>query len=278
MTVFIMVSVYLGLFGIDPQKNTGSFLAYLAYAVSVLATMGFGYLINDYYDVETDKINKPGKNPFEKYPSFPAATGLGGLVSASIVIPFCASLLGQLPSACIWINFAALALLYAYAHAGKSSVLWGNFLVAALTVWLFVGIYFACGDARFKSPALYMRLFWMYAFFSFSLTVTREIVKDAEDHEGDLKSGVMTLATRYGTAVSKRWAWGTLLPMPLLLVGMAYLVYEDSFRKSTALGILAVYGIFTLFILWYSREKAGFRRTSLALKIYMILGILSMWL
>lgn len=279
MTLFIMLSVRMRVFGMAIRGHEPAFAGYLLYAVSVLAAMAFGYLVNDYFDVETDKINKPGKNIFENHPPLWGTAYMVSFALAAVVLPYCEFVTGHLPYACVWINAAALVLLYAYARNGKSTVLWGNLLIAGLTLLLFLGIYLACGLYGRGTDRPGITLFRVYAFFSFVLTLAREIVKDAEDTEGDLRSGIITLATRRGVHASRHWALAAVWPIPLLLAGVSlYLFNEGQFIRAVAFAVLAVYGIFTLFILWQSHDKAGFKRTSLALKIYMILGITSMWL
>lgn len=277
MTAFIMLSVRVGLF----EMGTGGpdFVWYLVYTVSVMAVMAFGYLVNDYFDVETDKINKPGKNLFETHTPSSGTAYMVSFAVAAVLLPYCAFVTGYLPYAGVWINAGALLLLFVYARKGKSSVLWGNLLIASLTLLLFRGTYLACASVPADTRMPQVELLCAYALLSYVLTFVREVVKDAEDREGDLQSGIVTLATRFGTRVSRIWAWTALLPVPFLLTDIAvYLFLNKQSVRGLAFAILAVYGIFTLFILWQSHDKAGFKRTSSALKIYMLLGITSMWL
>lgn len=274
----ILVSVRIGLFGIAPAENRLDFLYYLAYTVSVLCTMAFGYLINDLYDVETDRINKPGKNIFETGSGPGAATLIAIPATAAVAIPFGLCLVSRLPGLCIWINFAALCILHLYARKGKGTVLWGNFLVAFLSLLLFVAAYIANAGLSAGVPADALPLFWVYAFFSFALTAVREIVKDAQDVEGDRQSGIVTLATRYGLSASRRWALGISAPLPVLLAATAFWLYPRNERAGIAFAVLAITGIFTLFKVWQSNRPAQSGLTSLWLKLYMALGIMSMWI
>lgn len=277
MTVFIMVSMKYGLLR-ESIDGYDSDLYFVVYVFSVLCLMAFGYLINDYYDVETDKINKPGKNIFADAPA-QRIWVLSSILIFFSLLPWIILItchVGDLISA--FLNVVALVLLFIYAKAGKATVLWGNLHIAFLGALLLVATFFASGEFYFHNEFNF-RLLLMYSTFSFLTTLLREIVKDAEDVEGDTRSGILTLAGKYGTRASRYVGYFVNIALVLALTYIAHSEYQiQQYNRAIGFGILAVYGIFTLFILWYSRDKAGFRRTSQALKIYMVLGITSMWL
>jgi len=275
MTVFMMVSIKYGLL-----RNTAFPPQYfIVYVFTVVCVMAFGYLINDYHDVETDRVNKPAKNIFEN-----ASPGFVYRVSAPLIalslLPLLLLLMAGVHDLYIpfAINCVALLLLYAYARYGKSSVLWGNLLVAFMGVLLFWATFFALGGFGMHDNEQ-VCLLNLYAGFSFGITLVREIVKDAEDAEGDHKAGIKTLATEYGDKSVKTWAGITSLLVILLLIymGAYYAAYEELY-KGMAFFVLAVTGIFTLFKLLQAHDKSGFGRTSTWLKVYMLLGIISMWI
>lgn len=278
MTVYILLSVKYGLFGGEGYATPATHVSYAVYIFSVLSVMAFGYLVNDYFDVETDKINKPGKNIFENRPPL---SGIGYMVTSTlvaVVLPYCGYVIGYVPYICVWINAAALVLLFVYAHKGKAGVLWGNLLIAFLGALLLLAAYMATGNGLLHFPS-YRKLVFDYTLFSFLATLLREIVKDAEDVEGDTQSGIFTLAGKYGINASRYVAAAVNILLVTVLALTARNQYgSQELARAAAFAVLAVYGIFTLFILWFARDKAGFRRTSWALKIFMLLGITSMWL
>lgn len=277
MTAGILYSVRYGLFR---AAEAGSGVScYWVYVFSVVCVMAYGYLLNDRYDVHTDAVNKPGKNLFEGAPAgriFGLAVPLAAL-SLLPLLYLTASGMREF-AVPILLNGAALFLLSVYARYGKGTVLWGNLLVAFLAALLFVSAFFANGPSLSRD-AHALRMTGLYALFSFSVTLVREIVKDAEDQTGDARSGIRTLATQYGTGVSKYAAGALSLPLVLLLLSVSVWFYrQGAAAGAAAFFILAVSGIFTLFKLFRSHDKAGFGRTSSALKIYMLLGIISMWI
>src|SRR5690606_19217491 len=146
---------------------------YLLVLATVLITAA-GYMINDYYDVKIDYVNRPhevivGKGIKRRVALFLhsllnfTAIGLGYLVSPKIAV----------------ITFFAAFLLWFYSNQLKREPFIGNLTVAFLTgfsVYL-IAFYYQ------KSELLVLT----YAIFAFFLTLIREIIKDIEDRQGDRK-------------------------------------------------------------------------------------------
>ena len=131
-----------------------------------------GYLINDYYDIKIDMVNKPNKvivgNKLERRQVLIWHTifNVSGIT------------LGCLVS--IWIgvvNLVATFLLWIYSNQLKRFPLLGNITVALLTGMslLVLAIYFRSNNY----------IIFTYAFFAFGITLIREIIKDIEDMKGD---------------------------------------------------------------------------------------------
>lgn len=176
--------------------------------VMVLATMLVtlsGYVINDYYDVEIDRVNKPEKLFIEKYLSKKGAYKvwwainiLGGMQAFAVAITA-----DQLP----WFALYPLAimLLWWYAFKLKRKPLFGNLLVSFLCGGVALLVLFSERSALFKlmdadktAYQLASNLFWFYAVFAFLSTLFRELLKDLEDLEGDRLSGCRTVPLAWG--------------------------------------------------------------------------------
>jgi geranylgeranylglycerol-phosphate geranylgeranyltransferase len=189
-----------------------------------------GYVINDVFDVEIDRINKPDR---------PIPAGKVSLRSAKI-LSACLFALGILLS--IWINLYALVvsfltalMLYAYASHLKKTGVWGNFVVSLTTsLSIFFGAIAAeRGYELVAIPTLY----------SFTLTMCREIVKGVEDYEGDSLNNVKTLAVSIGV----ERAWGVIRKLLIVLMILAPLPIALGYNISyvTLIAIFYVYVIRT---------------------------------
>ncbi len=159
--------------GKDPVLLSSPLPLALAMAAVFLIT-GAGNSINDYFDVDSDKVNKP-KRPI---PS--------GRVTRRRALTFSIALfvIGILVSvlinwACILIAVVNSILLIVYSYSLQDRILLGNVVVGYL-----VGSTFLFGGASFGNLLL-PGLFTLLAGLA---TITREIVKDLEDIEGDRKS------------------------------------------------------------------------------------------
>jgi len=161
--------------------------AVLAFVAVFLVTAG-GNVINDFYDVDIDQINKPHR-------ALPSAliTRRSALIYALTLLLFgiAASLL--INPVCSGLAALNAVLLVLYSWKLKRSVLIGNLLVGYLTGSIFL----------FGGAAVYSFFIPGVLFVSAMLAITsREVVKDVEDLTGDQRAGASTLPIRYGVSYS----------------------------------------------------------------------------
>jgi 4-hydroxybenzoate polyprenyltransferase len=150
-----------------------------------------GYIINDYYDIKIDLINKPervviGKSIARRY-----------AILFHTIISFVGILLGLLLSWKIGaVNFVCVFLLWLYSNNLKRQPFIGNFVVAALT-----GLSIELINLLYNQHNTLVIIFALFAFF---MTLVREIVKDMEDMKGDTTFGCRTLPIVLGIRKTKR--------------------------------------------------------------------------
>ncbi len=193
----------------------------LAVATAVVATglaVGAGNAINDYFDRDIDRINQPGR-------AIPrgAVSPRGALVFSAVLFAGAIGLALTLPWLAIAIAAINLVALVAYTELFKGLPGVGNALVAYL-----VGSTFLFGAAAVGSVGEAVVLFVLAGV----ATLTREIIKDVEDIEGDREEGLNTLPIAIGErralVVAAVLLGGAVLasPLPFALeyFGVAYLV------------------------------------------------------
>ncbi|GAB3665095.1 geranylgeranylglycerol-phosphate geranylgeranyltransferase [Halopiger thermotolerans] len=196
----------------------------VAVAAAVAATglaVGAGNAINDYFDREIDRINQP-----ERAIPRGAVSARGALAYSLVLFGIAIGLAVTLPVLAIGIAVVNLLALVAYTEFFKGLPGVGNAVVAYLVGSTFLFGAAAVGEHGDVEPALVLALLAAIA------TLTREIVKDVEDVEGDRAEGLRTLPI----AVGERRAVGLGLallalavlasPLPYLLgyFGVAYLL------------------------------------------------------
>ncbi len=233
----------------------------LILSLSTVIIAAGGYIINDYYDVKIDLINKPervviGKDVARRYALLfhsvlsMVGTALGFLLNWKIGL----------------VSFFSAFLLWWYSNDLKRQPFIGNFVVALLT-----------GLSIFLVNVLYhihQPLITIYALFAFAMTLVREIVKDAEDLKGDDTFGCKTLPIIWGFRKTKFFLYF------LLLIFFISVIEINQYYAQ-----LPMYYFFTflfapllLLVFWLIRADTtkDFHRISQWCKVIMLLGISSM--
>ncbi|GAB3229756.1 geranylgeranylglycerol-phosphate geranylgeranyltransferase [Hymenobacter seoulensis] len=233
--------------------------------VAALSIAAAGYIINDYYDVKIDAINRPARlvvgrvvNRRHAMLAHLLLSGLGVLVSGSL-----SPVLGL-------VNLGSALLLWGYSVRFKRVALVGNVSIATLTGAL---VLLPELQARTGTEAV-----WVYALAAFLLTVVREIIKDVEDMRGDAQHDCRTLPIVWGI-VRTKWVTGFfLLCLGLLVAGASYNAF---LTERPALGIWLLGLILgPTALLGYQLRRADrkrdFARLSRWCKWIMLAGVLSM--
>ena len=187
----------------------------MAIAMPVVLTAfitGAGNVINDYFDVSIDRINKPRRPLPSERLSKRAALYLYIAMSA-LLLASCALVRPLLLGALMIVWQIAL---FAYAARLKRVLIAGNVLVAAVSGSAFVAGAIAGGDPSVSGiPAL----------LAFAFVLSREVVKGCEDFDGDSAGHVHTAAVVLGVPNAGRLAaammvgFALLIPLPAVAAG-----------------------------------------------------------
>jgi len=232
----------------------------LLLSVSTVLIAAAGYIINDYYDIKIDLINKPGRVVVGKSITRRIALFFHIFLSGTgILIGFFLSL---------WIgltNLFCAFLLWFYSNYLKRQPFIGNFSIALLTL-------FSIGVVSLLYPGHHTWII-VYAVFAFLITLIREIIKDMEDLKGDNTFGCRTLPIIWGIRGAKRVIYLILLLFSFLLISVA--VYFPAIPLPYFLFLLALLLLFTL-KLKRADTVRDYAKLSLHCKFIMLLGIISM--
>lgn len=257
----------------------------LAFTLLVIATLCIaagGYVINDIYDIEADKINKPHKVIVGN--SISEKTALIIFIVLNVIgvgIGYYLSN-GIDKSGYFVLFFIASALLYLYSSYLKQVLLVGNLVISfivALSI-LLVGIFEllpAINDNNRLVQIFFFKLILDYAIFAFMINFIREIVKDIEDIDGDYKVGMQTLPIMLGRDRSTKIVF-VLSLIPLFTV--VYYVINNLFKQQLLVGYFLIFVIAPLIYitikLFSAEHKSHYTLVSLVLKLVMLTGMLSM--
>jgi len=219
--------------------------------------------INDYYDIEIDRINKP-RRPF---PSGRLRRG-EGLVLVAISFAAALVLAGRINPAALGLTLFSGFLLYWYSARLKRTVLWGNLAVSLVTALAFVFGGIAVGRFRYALvPAV----------FSFLMHFGREIIKDMEDVGGDAALNAGTFPVVHGLAPARRLATTVLL----LLLPVTWLpwflgLYGHWYLLTVVAGVHSVL-LLVIWSIWRRPGRTTYQWSSNLLKADMLVGLLAIY-
>jgi 4-hydroxybenzoate polyprenyltransferase len=254
----------------------------LLIGATVLITAG-GYVINDYFDIKTDLINRGKVIVGTTIPRREAMT----IHNILNILGVAAGYYISWKAGYFWLGTMFLmvsGLLYFYSASYKRQFLIGNLIVAALTamVPLLVAIYewpamysYYSGSTQ-EIPALSVLFYWTggFAFFAFLTTLAREIIKDIEDYEGDSAYGRNTLPIVLGIRTSKSVATFLVILTAFLLMAAWYLFVNDAVTLIYMALLIVLPLLYIPFLLWKTGNKSELHKASRLMKIVMITGIL----
>ncbi|MFC1527379.1 geranylgeranylglycerol-phosphate geranylgeranyltransferase [Candidatus Neomarinimicrobiota bacterium] len=221
--------------------------------------------INDYFDLEIDKINRPNR---------PLVTGevkpQTALVLSIILFAFGTVLAFTLPFKAILIAVViALPLMIFYSIWFKGMPLVGNLIIA-----LILGLTFLFAGAALNN----IEIMIIPALLAFGLTAVRELVKDIGDVEGDRKTNLKTFPIIAG--VEKAWV---LISVFAIFMGIGAILPFMMGKYNILYIIFVLFGVeIPLVITVFSAVKSPTiitaKRVAQLLKISTIAGVFAVWL
>ena len=236
-------------------------LKLLLLSISTILIAAGGYVINDYYDVKIDYINKPNRVVIGKIISRRYAILFHVLLSTiGIALGIYLSLGIGL------VNAVSVFLLWLYSNNLKRLPFIGNVTVAFLT-----GLAVIVVDLFYRTNN---SLVIIYALFAFFITLVREVIKDMEDLKGDNSFGCKTLPIIWGIRKTKLLLYIILVAFAGIVVVLNQLYRALPFKYH--LIFLFVPLLWLLYRLIRADMKKDFTRLSIFCKVIMLLGILSM--
>jgi 4-hydroxybenzoate polyprenyltransferase len=283
--LFIIITQVLFYFAIyrslyTSENNFHQFVWLLIASVCIAAA---GYIINDYFDLNIDRINKPDKNVIGKVISrrwailWHMLLSILGLLATAIAVSFQKWYL-------ILANLLCVMLLWLYSTSLKKQLLVGNIVISILTAWTILIMFFAripfyeAFGITEEVTAKFFRVSFLYAGFAFIISIIREAIKDVEDMEGDRRYGCKTLPIVAGVVATKVYTsvWIVVLIAALVVLQLYIMQYKWwlAIVYSTLFVILPLSHFF--FRHYRAKTKADFAALSNYTKWIMLTGIFSM--
>lgn len=279
--VYCIVHPVMYTAGAIPNIHGPYFLLLMFGSVFIAAA---GYIINDYFDLNIDLVNKPEKMVVESVISRRLViiwhlllSIIGIAIGFYIDVKTNVRFLGFANAACV-------LLLFLYSISLKKKLLWGNILISLLTAWTILVVGW-CETSKLLQPNLIgastekiTRLSFLFAGFAFVISLIREVIKDMEDIEGDSKYGCNTMPIAWGINATKVFVavWLVVLAGALSIVQFYVLVFHWWFSAFYCIVAIIVPLIFIFRQLLSASTAQDYHKLSSFVKMVMLAGILSM--
>ena len=264
------------------------YILLLLILATVLIAAG-GYVINDYFDVKIDRINRPDAVIVTRTVSKPAAmqlsiwlSGIGIVCGIAIAILLRSWTLGML-------FILVPGLLWFYSSSYKRLFMVGNLIIAllaALTPMLVAMVNVAILQLRYETIMPYTTLphdlyAWLggFAIFAFLLTWIREIIKDMQDQMGDRELECHSMPVVWGDKWTKVFVTG-LIVFTLAIIGHLWwhilpfpTVWTSLSTRYIALGVVIPL-LSVIWLLWTAKIPSDYKTCQQVVKLTMLLGML----
>ncbi len=267
--------------------------------LSTIMIAAAGNVINDYFDIKADRINKPervivGKSIKRRWAII--------IHSALNVGAFAIAIYLGVRNNTFWylfIHLISMNSLWFYSLYLKKQPFVGNFLIAGLTalVPILCGVHFyiqksivwdvwAGSDTAFsfwfRSLIENGHFILLLAFFAFVNNFAREIIKDIEDVEGDNLVEAQTIPIRFGIRTAKLWAT-LFLVLPIVFFSTLFVLHQsninfsilDQFKVFLPVILSLFFDLFAILYLWNSKSRSSYKIVDRLVKFSMISGILT---
>lgn len=252
--------------------------------ISSVAIAAAGYIINDYFDLNIDQINKPHKLVVDKVINrrwvifWHLFLSIAGIAAAFYIDWYTrVRFLGIANTICV-------LLLFLYSISLKKKLLVGNIVISALTAWVILVVGW-CETSNLLQPALIgsyteklTRISFLYAGFAFVISLIREAVKDMEDIDGDRRYGCKTMPIAWGINATKVYVavWVIVLATALFIVQFYVLLLRWWWSAAYCILLIIIPLGIVLKRLYHANTSDDYHRLSSLIKLIMLTGILSM--
>jgi len=259
--VLVIAQYLASIFIFSPKKSLRDTILDVHLFYIILATVcvvASGYIINSFYDVKVDRINRPLKVGLENYVRQSTKLNLyfilncigfvfGWLVSWRAALFFAVYIFG------IWF----------YSHKLKKFPLAGLISVTVLTILPFFATFI-----YFKN---FSRITFVHAIFLFLVLMIRELIKDLQSMKGAIVNNYETFPVKYGEEKTKQ------LSIVLLIFTFFPIIVLFTYPELSYMKYYFYLAMLTLilvgFFLWKSTEKKQYIRLHNILKLLLLIGV-----
>lgn len=278
---YFLIEPFLGLYGYDLALDQAFFMLLVIASVLLAAS---GYVINDYFDIRIDEVNKPHNVLVGRSVKRRIAMATHLVLSLfSVIISFIVA--HKIGVTILGIVFMfSVGLIWFYSTNYKRQFLVGNIVMGFLTALIIIIVplfeprmfmlYFGEEPELIK---VIIKVVGVYVYIAFLLTVIREIVKDIHDVEGDRTVNSSTMPILIGIRRSKIIAiiLSTLVILTIGAIQWLQFVNQAYIAFLYILLLVQVPLFFVIYKLWKATDKNDYPLVSRIIQLIFIAGIFS---
>ncbi len=281
-----MCGVYYTLAYDNPLIHISRFdFVLLLLSTSLIA--GAGNMINDYFDVKADRVNKPHKLIISKHIKRRWAIILHWVFNFSALI---ISIYLSSKYSTFWyvfINLFAINTLWFYSVYFKKKIFFGNLIIALMTGFIplltlsfFVfskdsGIFYQVKGQWYENPQFH--IIYLLSFFATMQNLAREICKDIADIPGDRKIHVKSIPMTYGLKTTKLII-AIILSLQIIILNLIYPVYELKIGEWTYYILMIALSINFLIMILMLKNELFVKYSQSLLKLSMLIGLSALFI
>ncbi len=242
---------------------------------STISIAAGGYVINDYFDLKIDKVNKPNELILEKIIHRKAGI-LWHLFFSTIGLLegiYLAFKVGHLSLSII--QFISITLLLLYSNVLKRIFILGNLAISLLSGLLPILPYLYTRMLYFHISIISTNALLSLSAFAFFTTLIRELIKDIEDIKGDSIGNRKTIPIVWGFLASKIITFFLLFLLIIFLLPFIIYYYVHHQYNAVLYNICFIVfpTVISMILLIKYQEPKQFHILSLLLKFIMLFGI-----
>jgi 4-hydroxybenzoate polyprenyltransferase len=291
----IIVFTMLGAAYYIHSTNSFQFVHFHAFDFSLLIfstilIAAAGNIINDYFDIKADRINKPDSLIIGKYIKKRWAILLHWIFNGVAVA---ISIYLSVKYKSLWFIFIHVVsgnLLWYYSLILKKKILSGNIVIAIMTgiIPLLTVLFFKVSNesnsvfspyhAETWSVFINYNLIYLVAICAFFLNLSREIIKDIQDVKGDKEIQVKSLPMVIGEQKAY-WLAAVIAQLSWICCLVAFLFFKASFTNNPIIWLILLIsaGLNLFLFLFPFIQTLTMKHCSLLIKLTLFIGICALY-
>jgi 4-hydroxybenzoate polyprenyltransferase len=229
--------------------------------IASVCVVAAGYIINNFYDVKVDSINRPLKTGIDNYVKQETK------LSLYFSLNFLGFIFGLLVSWKAALFFSVYIFgIWFYSHKLKKHPFTGLISATILTILPFFAVF-----VYYKN---FSKIIFIHAIFLFLIIMVRELIKDLENMKGAIANNYKTFSVTYGEKQTKK------LSLSLLLLTFIPIIILFSYPSLSYMKYYFYLALLTLFFVGFyllkSNTKNEYRFLHNVLKLLLLIGVLSL--